>query len=60
MITLVTAFFDLAKREVSSRRTADDYIKHGKYILSLPQNLVIFIDPEFYWIVWEEQRSTAY
>lgn len=57
MLTLVTAFFDLAKREASSRRTADDYIKHGKYILSLPHNLVVFIDPEFYWIVWEERKK---
>lgn len=47
MLTLVTAFFDLAKREQTSRRSAADYLKHGAYILSLPYPLVIFADPEF-------------
>jgi len=47
MLTLVTAFFDLAKREQSSRRPAMDYLKHGEYILNLPYPLVIFADPEF-------------
>lgn len=47
MLTLVTAFFDLAKREQTSRRPATDYLKHGAYILSLPYPIVIFVDPEF-------------
>lgn len=56
-LTLVTAFFDLAKREGTNRRLSADYLKHGQYILSLPHPIVIYIDPEFFWFVWEERKK---
>ena len=45
-VTIVTAFFDLAGIENNQqRRSCDDYLKHGKYVMGLDVNLVIFIDP---------------
>lgn len=56
-ITLVTMFFDIGKREQNTkRRQASEYLKLGKYTLSLDLPMVIYIDPEFEDFVREERR----
>jgi hypothetical protein len=46
-LTIVSAFFDLGKRENSDRRNAEDYLKHGKYIMELDVPKLIYCDPEY-------------
>jgi GR25 family glycosyltransferase involved in LPS biosynthesis len=46
-LTLVTMFYDLARYEQnSSRRQKDAYLQYGDFILGLPNNLVIFTEPD--------------
>jgi hypothetical protein len=46
-ITLVTALFDLARREGgAARRTAGDYLAGADFVLGLDRDLVVFVDPE--------------
>lgn len=59
MTTLVTAFFDLGRREKSTRRPASDYFKHGEFVLGIEQNLVIFIDAEFAAAAWEKRKEAG-
>jgi hypothetical protein len=45
--TLVTALFDLARREGSSaRRTPADYLAAADFVLGLDLDLIVFVDPE--------------
>jgi hypothetical protein len=46
MVTLVTALFDLSKRESVRWRTLDDYLHLCRFTLSLKYPLVIYCDPE--------------
>jgi hypothetical protein len=43
-LTLVSAFFDLASRESSTRPNAEYYLTHGRFLLSLNVNKVIYCD----------------
>jgi hypothetical protein len=55
-VTLVTALFDLGSRQNTTRRPIEDYLNHGKYILSLPVNLMVYIEPKHVdWV--KEQRK---
>ena len=46
-LTLVTAFFDLAKRERNpKRRTRDFYLEHGEFLFGLNQDVLFFVDQE--------------
>lgn len=47
MTTLVTGFWDLSSRGCGSHRSAQEYLVHSEYVLSLDINLVVFIDPTF-------------
>ena len=57
-LTLVTAYFDLSKREdvVRQRKTAD-YLSLARNTLALAANLVIFIEPEFAHQVWQQRNE---
>lgn len=56
-LTLVTAFFDLGKREPQiQRRQADEYLKLGDFLFSLDIKLVFFCDPEFVSIIEEKRK----
>ncbi len=43
-LTLVSAFFDLASRESSTRPNAEYYLNHGRFLLGLNINKVIYCD----------------
>jgi demethylmacrocin O-methyltransferase len=45
-ITLVTVLFDFSKRQDRVNRTIDQYLQFGKSVLDIPQNMIIFCDPE--------------
>lgn len=46
-LTLVTALYDLARREPSRRRPAPhDYLAWGEFVLGLDHELVVYVDPE--------------
>lgn len=44
-ITIVTALFDLEKRENSGRKSARHYLNLATKILTIPQNMIIFAEP---------------
>jgi hypothetical protein len=45
--TLVTALFDLARREGgAARRTPADYLDAADFVLGIDRDLVVFVDPE--------------
>jgi hypothetical protein len=46
MVTVVTAFFDLQKREGSSRRAVAFYQEHGRTLCERDVSMIIFSDPE--------------
>ena len=45
--TLVTAFFDLKKRENSSRRSKDYYFEKAEYLFRQNHNFIFFTEPEY-------------
>jgi hypothetical protein len=46
-MTLVSALFDLRRREpATQRRSVEELLRHGKFVLGLDADLVIFVDPE--------------
>lgn len=45
-LTLVTVLFDLARREGPGRRSIDEYLRAGQWLLELDRDLVVFADPE--------------
>lgn len=45
-VTVVSAFFDLTKREVSQRKSIEVYLKKGEFLSGQDVNLIIFTDPE--------------
>src|ERR1700730_9012406 len=45
--TLVTCIYDLAKRGHASHRSVDWMFAHSAYVIEMPQQLVVFCDPEF-------------
>jgi hypothetical protein len=47
MITVVTCFFDLQRREGSTRRDAEFYLEHGRKLCGFNVPMVIFADPEY-------------
>lgn len=56
-LTLVTAFFDLGRREQNStRRQASEYLIHAEKVLALDVDLVIFADQEFVHPIWSRRR----
>lgn len=57
MLTVVTAFFDLERREKLGRRNAEEYLKYGDFLLQQDVNLIIFIEEEFYYYVWAKRRE---
>ena len=48
-LTLVTAYFDLKRRENNSNKQNDSlhYIKHAEKLMKLPLNFVIFVDEDY-------------
>lgn len=47
MVTIVTCFFDLQRREKSNRRNAEIYLENAKFICSLDENMYIFCDQDY-------------
>lgn len=46
-LVLVTCLFDLGKRENNPRRqSAKFYLEHGKAVLGLDHDMIVFVDPE--------------
>lgn len=46
-LTLVSALFDLRRREPATRRrSVEELLGHGEFVLALDADLVIFVDPE--------------
>lgn len=57
-LTLVTGFFDLAKRENNpKRRQATEYLTHAEFLFRLPYYLVFYVDPEFVSLIQEKRNS---
>lgn len=57
-ITFTTSLFDLGSLENNNqRRSNNEYLEYGKYVLSLDINLVIFIEPKNYNFVWEQRNN---
>src|SRR5690348_15539792 len=46
-LTLVTALFDLARREAPTTRvTVSEYFRRGEFVLGLDCDVVFYVDPE--------------
>ncbi len=58
-LTLVTALFDLQRREPSRERGLEFYLRSGETILSLNQDLVIFTEPELVATIAARRRSAG-
>src|SRR5690606_38986553 len=59
--TLVTAFFDIGKRENNTKRKqADSYLKLAEYIYSIDQPVIFFVDTEFELEVREKRCKYPY
>jgi hypothetical protein len=57
-LTLVTALFDLPRRERNPDRTPiGDYLRHGEFLLRLEHDIVFFVDEEFEGHVVERRRA---
>src|SRR5919108_1263551 len=47
-LTLVTALWDLVRRERNPRRTSmEDYLRHAEFLFALRQDVVFFLDGKF-------------
>jgi FkbM family methyltransferase len=44
-LTLVTGLFDLAARDGTNRRSADEYLQLGSFVFALDQDIIFFADP---------------
>ena len=55
--TLVTCLYDLQKRNVNQHRTVPWMIERGRAVLELPQELVIFTDPELAGLVADLRKD---
>lgn len=59
-LTLVTMFYDLARREQNaSRRQREAYLEYGDFVLGLPYNLVIFTEPDMEHYMWKHRKELA-
>lgn len=56
-LTIVTGFYDLEKRDKTGRRSAEDYIKHGKFVCDLKYPMVIFCDPEYEKVILDYRKN---
>lgn len=59
-LTLVTAFFDLAKREKTTRRPASEYLLHGQKLCEIAIPMVVFTDEEFVPIIREMRKKARH
>ena len=60
-VTIITAFFDLKKREPEvNRRDASFYLENSKKTLSIKADMIIYTEREFYWIIYEARRQIPY
>lgn len=55
--TLITGFFDLQKREKSSRRDKDYYFEKAEFLFKQDQNIIFFIDTEYYFDIWKRRKA---
>jgi len=55
--TLVTCLHDLQKRNVNQHRTVPWMLENGRAVLELPQELVIFTDPELAGLVADLRKD---
>lgn len=56
--TLVSCFYNLGRRDGTSRRPPDFFFRHGAYVMQQPLPLVLFLDPEFEdWAVQDRERQ---
>jgi hypothetical protein len=47
-VTYVTGFYDLSTREQgTSRKSADEYFSHGKFVLNIDAPMIIFTEPKY-------------
>ena len=56
-VTVITAIFDLTKREEGRERGIDDYLKLGHYLLDLDINLIVVGDEHILPKVWAYRKS---
>lgn len=58
-VTIVTAFFDIGRDNwsTSHARSVDKYLENASRMLSLDNNMVIFIEPKYYDFVVDKRRD---
>lgn len=56
-VTVITAIFDLSKRDPSRDRTIDDYLKLGHHLLDLNINLIVAGDEHILLKIWAYRRA---
>ena len=59
-LTLVSCLFDLAGRQNTPRRTVPELLAHGKAVLALEQDLVVFTEPELVATIAEQRQALGF
>lgn len=57
-LTLVTTFYDLGRIEGNKeRRQADEYFKHGDFVLGLDHAIIFFTEECYQYKIWNRRRE---